>query len=169
MLFNVNDVVVHEVYGVGKVTGIEELSWKKPACTRYYVVMIGDAKIWVPIENEEESHLRPITPKKDLPLYREIFRETPSKLDTSRFGRTCYIQESKKHTSFRALCETVRDLTSHSQSRKLANHETMFLQRVTRQLVEEWALSAQIPMEQAQGEIDELLGDVPQLPVAITE
>lgn len=169
MLFNVNDVVVHEVYGVGKVTGIEELSWKEPECSRFYVIMIGDAKLWVPIENEKENHLRPITPKQDLPSYREIFHESPSKLDSSRFGRTSYIQESKKHTSFRALCETVRDLTSHSQSRKLANHETAFLQRVTHQLVEEWSLSAQIPLEQAQGEIDELLGDIPELPAAIIE
>lgn len=167
MLFQVNDVVVHEVYGVGKITAIEELSWKKPDSTSYYVVLIGDAKIWVPVENEVTNHLRPITPKADLPTYREIFQEQPSELDNSRFGRTSYIQESKKHTSFRALCETVRDLSSHAHKQKLASHESVFLQRVTQQLVEEWALSAQISPEQAQAEIEHLLGNDPVLPTAV--
>ncbi|MEM5776232.1 MAG: CarD family transcriptional regulator [Anaerolineaceae bacterium] len=164
MLFQVDDVVVHEVYGVGRITGIEELSWKKPASTSYYVVLVGDAKIWVPVESAEASHLRPITPKDDLPSYRELFRQKPSELDNSRFGRTSYIQESQKHTSFRSLCETVRDLSSHGHKQKLANQENIFLQRVTQQLIEEWSISAQISREQARQEIETLLGDEPGLP-----
>lgn len=168
-MFKKDDVVVHEVYGVGNVVGVEELAWKKPEDTLFYVVWIGDAKIWVPVENEKANHLRPITPKLELPTYRKIFQSMPTELDLTRFGRTNYLIESKKHPSFRELCETVRDLTSHGQRKKLANHEVSFLQRVTRQLVEEWALSAQITLEQAQSEIEKLLGDLPQLPIPLAD
>jgi RNA polymerase-interacting CarD/CdnL/TRCF family regulator len=164
MLFKVNDVVVHEVYGVGRIMGIEELSWKKPECSSYYVMMIGDTKLWVPVESKDGCHLRFITPKKDLLAYRKIFSETPSKIDTTGFGRTNFIQENRKHSTFRVLCETVKDLTAQNLSKKLSNHETAFLESVTRQLIEEWALSAQISMEQAEGEINKLLQNIPRLP-----
>lgn len=160
MKFQINDVVVHDVYGVGKVLGVEELAWMQPEPSRFYVVEVGDAKIWVPVEKEDACNLRPITPKGELPAYEQVFSETPTILQENRFGRTAYISQNKKHVTFRDLCITVRDMTSHSQKKKLAKIEASFLERLTTQLIEEWALSAEVSLKQAEVEIKGLLQKV---------
>lgn len=159
MEFQTGDLVVHEVYGVGKVVGIEDLRWVEDESSKFYVVMVGESKIWVPIEISGESHLRPITPKEELPSYRKIFGKRPAILEENRYGRTVYLSENQKHPSFRELCITVRDLTAHSAKKKLAKNESNFLERLTGQLIEEWALSAQIPIQQAETEVMNLLQD----------
>jgi RNA polymerase-interacting CarD/CdnL/TRCF family regulator len=157
MQFKIGDIAVHEVYGVGRVTGIEELSWKEPLNNRYYVLTIGDAKVWVPVENETRTALRPLTPKTDLPAYRKIFTQAPAEMDLTRLGRTTYLAESKKHPTFQSLCETVRDLSSRHYKNQLGSHEVEFLERVTHQLAEEWSLSARTPLEEAKQEIQNLI------------
>lgn len=160
MKFQIDDVVVHEVYGVGKVLDIEELTWKQPDSSQFYVVAVGDAKIWVSVEEGDAGNLRCLTPKKDLSAYQQVFQDTPAILEENRYGRTAYISQNKKHVSFQELCVTVRDMTSLSLKKKLARDEAFFLERLTRQLIEEWALSADITFAQAEVVIEKLLQTV---------
>jgi RNA polymerase-interacting CarD/CdnL/TRCF family regulator len=160
MKFNKDDVVVHDVYGVGKVLGVEELNWMQPGTSMFYAVEVGDAKIWVPVEKNGVCNLRFITPKEDLSSYKKLFDDTPAILDEDRFGRTAYISQNKKHETFRDLCITVRDMTSHSLKKKLAKNEAFFLERLTHQLIEEWSISAQVSLKQAENEIDQLLKSI---------
>ena len=157
MRFQVNDVVVHEVYGLGKVLEVKELTWMNPESPFFYVVEVGDARIWVPVENEENCHIREVTPKADLLQYREILTSDPRQLQEDRFCRSVYLRESGRNPSFGELCATVRDMTAHSWNKKLSKSETERLQRITAQLVEEWALSAGVPVEQAEKEVTTLL------------
>jgi len=160
MQFQKNDIVVHEVYGVGTVLAIEELRWRDKENPFFYVVAIEDARIWVPVEIAGECHLRPITPKEELPTYNEVLKSEPNSLEHDRFGRYKYLHKSAKNISFGSLCETVRDLTAHGWKRKLAINEAELLERKTEQLVEEWALSADIPEDQVQILVTALLNQM---------
>lgn len=157
MQFQENDVVVHDVHGIGKVLGIEELQWKDKDDPLFYVVALEDARIWVPVEKAGLCHLRPVTPKEELPLYTKVFTSEPNSLEFDRFGRYKYLNRSIRNPSFGTLCETVRDLTAHGWKKKLAKNEAALLEKKTRQVVEEWALSAEIPQDKAQNVVSRLL------------
>ena len=160
MQFQENDVVVHEVHGVGTILGVEELRWKDKDDPLFYVVALEDARIWVPVEKSGKCHLRPITPKEELSHYNEVFTSKPNSLEFDRFGRHKYLNRSLRNPSFGALCETVRDLTAHGWKTKLAKNEAALLERKTKQVVEEWALSAEIPEDKAQRVVSRLLEEL---------
>ncbi len=157
MEFKPGDVVIHPAYGVCKILGIEKINYQGAEPRPYYVVDIGNGKIWIPTETQGEIHIRPITSRKELSQFREVLRSQPSPLNADRYKRSSEYKQRLRYTSFQTLCEVVRDLNAHGWDNKLNDFDSTTLRKITERLVSEWALADSIPIEKATEEINALL------------
>lgn len=159
MEFKPGDVVIHPSYGVCKVIGIENIQYQADEARPYYVVDIGNGKIWIPVETQGEIHIRPITARKELSQYRDVLKSQPSPLNADRYKRSTEYKQRLRYTSFQTLCEVVRDLNAHGWDNKLNEFDAATLRKITERLVHEWALVDSVPIEKANEEISALLAE----------
>ncbi len=157
MHFIVGDTVVHPTYGIGKVMGIEEIQYHDTVTHPFYKISIDNATIWVQVSDAGEARLRPLTPRHELDLYRQILSSAPNELNEDRYKRYSDYHDRLKSPSFRIWCEIVRDLTARSWLKQLNEYDSSTLRRVTDILTKEWALSAGITDEEAAKEIKFIL------------
>jgi RNA polymerase-interacting CarD/CdnL/TRCF family regulator len=92
-MYAVGDKVVHWAYGVGEIVQIDKkmLSGKD---SLYYKVQIRDLTIWVPVDDENQTSLRPPTPAKDFDELFKILRQTGNELSNDRLERKNWLSET---------------------------------------------------------------------------
>jgi RNA polymerase-interacting CarD/CdnL/TRCF family regulator len=61
MQFKISDQVVHPTYGIGHIVDIEEKRFAQQESQWYYKVRLPKRTLWLPVETQEASGLRPIT------------------------------------------------------------------------------------------------------------
>jgi RNA polymerase-interacting CarD/CdnL/TRCF family regulator len=160
--FNVGDIIVHPTYGIGKVAGIEEMQYQDSQTHPYYKIEIENGVIWVQVDDAGEARLRPLTPAAELDTYRQVLTSPPTPLSEDRYKRFSEYNARLKSPSFKVWCEIVRDLTAHSLVKRLNEYDSSTLRKVSDILSKEWALSAGIPMADAQKEIKTILQEAQQ-------
>jgi len=156
MSFQVGDQVVHWQYGTGEVIKVEEKELFGEL-NHYYVVQTRDLTIWVPMDGEGSSCLRPPTPEQDFENLFDILSSEGSPLSPDRFERKTQLVEGLKDGSLESVCKVIRDLMTHNQTSKMNDHDHLMLERARKFLLNEWSISLSIPFEQAAYELDELL------------
>lgn len=161
MQFKVGDVVVHPAYGVGHITKIEEkkFSVKKEACL-YYQGTFGtfpQTSVWTPVEAQETNGLRLVTTKSDLNQYRNLLRSRPALPEDNYLQRHTDLIRRLKEGSFQVMCEIVRDLTMSSWQKRLGPTDAILLKKTRENLLQEWAVAADVSVDEATEEIRSLL------------
>lgn len=157
-LFNIDDFVVHPVYGVGQVIQIEERQFSEEEDRQYYKVVLDKLTLWIPVDAQELIGLRPITARSELDQYRNLLRSRPApkKFDQAH-QRYTELSRHLKPGSFYVTCEVVRDLTVMGWQTPLGRSDTIILQKTRERLLQEWATAAGISIAEATNEIDTLL------------
>ncbi|MBI3361270.1 MAG: hypothetical protein HY023_09185 [Chloroflexi bacterium] len=156
MQFKVGDLVVHPAHGVGRIVGLEEKRLLGEE-RLYYEVTTQKSTVWVPVEPEPATGIRPMTVKADLARYRSLLKSRPAVLNPDHRQRHLEIAERLREGSFRTLCEVVRDLTARSWLKPLSDADTVSLRKARESLCQEWAAAEGVPHAEAVTEIDELL------------
>ncbi len=157
MLFKAGDLVVHPAYGAGSILRLEEKRLGEAQSRWYYVVVIDNSTVWVPIDENNGAGLRAVTPQQDLERYRAVLKDQPVPLERDHNKRRTLINEHVRQGTFQNLCEAVRDLSAQSWKRPLSDADLTLYQRLTHNLCCEWAASASVPLPAATAEVQALL------------
>jgi RNA polymerase-interacting CarD/CdnL/TRCF family regulator len=158
MEYEVGDKVVHWAYGVGEIVQID----KKMLGGRdslYYKVQIRDLTIWVPVEDASKTSLRLPTPADEFDKLFGILREAGVELSNDRLERKNYFSESLRSGDLEAICRVIRDLSTFSRVKKLNDNDAVVLDRAKNLLLDEWRLSFDIPMAEAQKRLKNILDE----------
>jgi CarD family transcriptional regulator len=164
MNFLIGDTVIHNTHGIGKIVRLEEqiFSGKK---TLYYVVQVRDLTVWVPVDAQVMSRLRPPTPQGEFSRLFSILSEPGKTLPDDRLERRTYLLEELKDGKAESRCRVIRDLSSFQYIKSLNENDRSVLKQASDSLLGEWEFSLSIPLAQAQVKLYDLLMK-PSLPLA---
>jgi CarD family transcriptional regulator len=158
MSYQVGDKVIHWIYGLGEVIGIEEKTIKDLP-TNCYVVHTPDLTIWVPINDLQQYSLRAPTPPEDFTNLFAILTGPSDKLLEDRILRKNQLMAQLQDGQLASTCRVVRDLTHLKHSTKLNDQEKSILERAVNSLLTEWTYVLKMPLSQAHQAMANLLGE----------
>jgi CarD family transcriptional regulator len=163
MSYHIGDPVVHWLYGLGKITGMDEKSLAGQ--TRlYYVVEIEQLTIWVPVVEKGQSCLRSPTPSSDFKILLSVLSSPGEQLQDHQFERQKELAQRMQRRTLMDVCHIICDLNSRSRVQKLSRNDAAVLKRAKEFLLVEWELSLGTPRASAQRELDTLLRNNPFTP-----
>jgi len=157
MPFQVNDRVMHPKHGLGQISEIATRSFPGTDARLYYEVAFSQSTVWVPVDSDNGSGLRSLTPAEALDRYRQVLSSPPTTLDGDHRQRRAELNDHLREGSFQVLCEMVRDLTWFGWHKPLRESDAAMLRRARDGLTQEWAAIEDITLPQATEEIDALL------------
>lgn len=155
MKFDIGDKVVHPQHGVGYVANLEEKQFEPYASRMYYVVLIPDTTLWVPVDLLT-SGLRKLSVRSELEQCRQVLQSAPFELKSDR-GLLASLSDRIKQGSIIAHCEVVRDLTAHAWHKSLYGPIADFQRIILNVLGQEWAVVEGVSQVEASHEINVLL------------
>ena len=157
MEFKQGDDVVHPSYGVGRIVRLEERELAASGLRWYYVLAIGTATVWMPIQPDGSTALRAVTRKQDLEQYRTVLSSRPLLLDRDHKKRRLDLIERLAPSSFQVMCEIVRDLSALGWNRPMGETDATLLKKVQDNLWREWAAATGQSDQEAIQEVEALL------------
>ena len=157
MGFRIGDKVIHWVYGLGEIIGIEEKTIHDHL-TNCYVVRTPELLIWIPITDLEQCSLRTPTRPEEFERLFAILTSPSEKLLEDRVLRKDQLMSQMKDGQLASICRVVRDLTFYKHSAKLNDQEKSILERAVNSLLTEWTYSLGMPLSQAQQAMTSMLG-----------
>lgn len=150
------DWIVHLHYGVGKIEGIEKKRLDGVA-TSYYRVATDDSTLWIPVAKIDHERVRPLASPKEFSAALKELENPPKELNPDHMKRKNEISEVKADVSLMSICQLVRDLSARQTQTKLSTTEQRVLERLQRQLLQEWSLCMHIEVDEARQQLDQLL------------
>lgn len=157
MQYKVGDYVVHASHGSGQVVAIEEKRLSGDEARLFYAVATHQSTVWVPVDSDSASNLRPVTTKNALAHCRDLLKSRPAPLNTDRRQRYFELTHRLWQSSFEIQCEVVRDLTAYGWPKPLSESDAGALRKVREAVCHEWAAAAGVPLGEAAREITALL------------
>lgn len=156
MDFHVGDKVIHWTLGPGEIVGLEERSLSGEKML-YYLVGIRDLTVFVPADGKSKCRLRFPSKPDEFRKLLKMLSEPGVELSENRFERKAYLQKSLSDGTAESLCGVIRDLTFLARTKHLNDDDKNTLERSSSLLKSEMALSLNIPPEQAETEVNQLL------------
>jgi RNA polymerase-interacting CarD/CdnL/TRCF family regulator len=157
MEFRTGDDVVHPSYGVGNITRLEERELATSGMRWYYVLAIGTATVWMPMQADGSTTLRAVTHEQDLEQYRSVLSSRPVVLNRDYKKRHLDLIERLAHNSFQVVCEIVRDLSALGWNKPMGETDANLLKKVQDNLWREWAAATGQSDQEAIHEVEALL------------
>jgi RNA polymerase-interacting CarD/CdnL/TRCF family regulator len=155
MKFSIGDRVVHPQQGVGYVAKLEEKQFEPNHPRMYYVILIPDTTVWVPVDLST-SGLRKLSARSELDQCRQVLQSTPRPLTPDRGLLASLIGHINQGT-LTAHCEVVRDLNAFGWRKPLYGPMAEFQRVIQNVLSQEWAVVEGISVVEASHEISVLL------------
>lgn len=153
--FSVGDRVVHPQQGVGYVADLEEKQFEPKVTRLYYVILIPDTTVWVPVDLPT-SGLRKLCEKTELDQCREVLQAAPHPLTADR-GLLSSLIGQINQGSITAHCKVVRDLNAFGWHKPLYGPIAEFQRVILNVLNQEWAIVEGVSVVEASHEISTLL------------
>ncbi|HEX8990227.1 MAG TPA: CarD family transcriptional regulator [Anaerolineales bacterium] len=160
MNFQVGDTVMHWNHGLGQIRGLEERKVSGES-QLYYAVQIQDINIWVPADAMLASRLRRPTSAPAFKKLLPILGGPAEALPIERHERKTLLRTKMASGDAGSLCHVIRDLTSREKEKPLNDDDRSTLKRARLMLLREWGYSLQVPLAQAEDELQELLSHSP--------
>jgi len=154
MNYNQGDHVVHQNFGVGIVVSIEGMNFTGSEPRLFYRVEFLKTTVWVPVGNQPESGLRPITPKSHLTRYRTVLKSSPVGLDSNFRKRQIELEKRIDRGTFQGLCIVIRDLNALDTLKPLNYYEKTLYKQTREALVSEWSTISGLSHAESASEID---------------
>jgi RNA polymerase-interacting CarD/CdnL/TRCF family regulator len=154
--FSKGDWIVHVDHGVGKVKGIERkrLGGEK---SKYFRVETNDRIYWIPVDDVDECQVRPIASSTVLRKALKVLRKPARQMESDYKKRLQRIKKARMEGSLLAICKLMRDLIGRQREKSLNDHERRALQFAKNLLLEEWSISADLPIDEARVELQKIL------------
>jgi CarD family transcriptional regulator len=154
--FKVGDKVMHWSYGPGEIVQLDakDFNGKIVQC---YVVKVGDLTLWVPVDDNGEHCIRPLTRPEDFENLFSILASNGEPLSMDIMERKRIVRQRMRSGTLESVCTVVRDLTHHKRIGKMTENDRAFLEQTRNLLLEEWSLVLDVPIENAEQELGRLL------------
>ena len=154
--FHVGDKVIHWSYGPGEIIQMDEKEINGNII-RCYVLKVGDLTLWVPVEDNGENCIRPLTKPEDFERIFVILAAPGEPLSNDIMERKKIVRQRMRAGTLESLSQVVRDLTYHKRNGKMTENDRAFLEQTRNLLLEEWCLVLAVPMDEAEQELTRLL------------
>ena len=156
--FSRGDWIVHLTHGIGRVRRIEKkkLGGKK---AKYFRVENKNCVFWVPVEQAEQSRVRPVASPYQLRKALKALKKPPREEIFNTKQRQEWIKEARSNGSLPMICELVRDLSAMQGSKSLGENDRRSLTFFENLLLQEWSICADMPIEDAKHRLQEFLGN----------
>ena len=159
MDFHEGDIVMHWIYGLGKIIQLEERNLTGENAL-YYAVQIDDITIWVPADANLENRLRSPTLKAKFLHLLKILSGPSDELPIDRQERKLLLLEWLKNGRAGSLCRVIRSLSTYRNLRPLNDSDQALLKRSQNALLGEWGFALSVTPLQAEIELNRLLTTV---------
>lgn len=157
MQFKVGDQVVHASHGSGQIVAIEEKRLSGGDSRLYYAVRTNKSTVWVPVDSDNASSLRPLITNSALAHCRVLLKGPPAPLNADRRQRYFDLTTRLRQGSFEVLCEVVRDLNAYGWPKPLSESDGSALRKIKEDVCWEWAAAAEVSLAEASREVAALL------------
>ena len=159
VMFKLGDLAVYPAHGVGRIESIEtkSIGGKKQD---FYIMRIleNDMKILIPIHNAEAVGLRELLDTSDISRVYEILKSREVSVNGGTWNRRYReYMEKIKTGSIYELAEVLRDLTVLKVDKELSFGERKMLDTARTLLLKELSIVQEIPEEEVEREIFEIL------------
>lgn len=148
-IYSVGDWLVHTYYGVGQVKGIETkpLNQKRVRC---YRVKTKDSIYWLPLNQDDNTRVRPVTSSRGIRHALKILEELPDNLEQDSKYWQNRVKEVRQDGSLIAISKLVRDLAVVQTRNKLTTTAAQAFEHYKERFLREWSIGLGIDIEQAQ-------------------
>ncbi|MCA9971764.1 MAG: hypothetical protein KC425_16175 [Anaerolineales bacterium] len=155
--FDIGDWIVHKQHGVGQLTETmrHAISGEE---TLYFIMETANSSIWVPAEQLDGEHIRPLSTPEDIQEVVTVLQRPPRRMVNNFNTRKSRIRQVQQKGTPLALARLVRDLRARRRRKgRLSQTEEQALRTLTQQLVVEWARCMGVQAQAVRQKIDALL------------
>ena len=156
MEFQIGDWVVHCTHGLGQIMAIEERI-NNEIKSFYYMVQVADLSIWVPMDENLESRLRPPNDAAGFLESISVLSEPAESLPNDYRQRNLQLHERLKDGGVEAYCKVIRDLAAYRQDHPSSDYDSTLMKHVQKILLREWRHSLSITLHAAELELNRLI------------
>jgi CarD family transcriptional regulator len=150
--------IVSCYHGVGKIEAVESKRINDQENTYFRVKMV-DSTIWIPFDQMDNGQIRPISDKKRFQEAVEVLGNPPRKMESNFNKRKARFDRVLSNNLPKETARLIRDLRARRRSKKgLSQSGRRVLRNLTKRFVQEWAVSRDMSLEQAQQRLDRKLG-----------
>jgi len=140
MRFNIGDLIVHFYHGIGRVKGIVEKGVNKNKKI-YYKVATNDLTYWIPIENQDTDHIKPIRSKNEFENALSLMAKNPKTISNKYKTRVKKIHNRWRKGDLESRAKLLRDLHGRLSNKKLSFNEKETLEKTKQAFINEWIIS----------------------------
>jgi RNA polymerase-interacting CarD/CdnL/TRCF family regulator len=150
------DWIVHAYYGVGQIKG-EDRKAIDGVKKKYFRVKTKTMTYWLPIDNSDVEHIRPVASKNLFTRSLKIIQKKPHKMANDYRSREKEISEAFAACSLKSLAALIRDLYGRRAYGKINAREGEILERAKRFFVNEYVIVANTDPEDARNILENAL------------
>jgi CarD family transcriptional regulator len=163
--YSIGDQIVHNYYGVGKITDIVTKVLSGKEC-EYYRVEAINSIYFVPVNNADNDRIRPLTTDEHLEQVLSVLQADPDEMADDYKKRRKRIKSVRASGSLVPMAQLIRDMYFRRSVGKLTDAESRALDQVEERMIQEWAVCEQISPDEARLRMMEMIqGMIQQVPV----
>lgn len=155
-IYKKGDWIVHSTYGVGQIQRIETKTIHGEQAD-VFRVKTRDSIYWLPVANADNSRIRPIADKDMLEKALELLTSKPAEMGSDYRVRNTRIKEIFSNGSLLEKVELLRDLLGIRSEKFWSNTENDAVHTIFEQLVNEYMIGFDIPVEVAREKINAVI------------
>ncbi len=155
--FSKGDWIVHHRYGIGRIRRTEQKVLSKNKA-KYLRVETEESVFWVPVEEELNGRIRPLSSPSQLREAINSFKKPAVKMASNYKQRRQRINEAIVTNTLLMRCEVLRDLFAFQETKPLSMGEKQVLELFQNLLLQEWSLCANLPIKEVRCQFQQLLG-----------
>lgn len=150
------EYVVHHKYGVGQVRSIDKktLNGKKKSL---YRIKTPEMTFWLPVKEDHTRVIRKVSAPSTFRSTLFLIRKKPKKIAKHHRSRKKKIKNRAMDLSLTKKARIMRDLYGRQVRKNLNFQDQMTLEKLKRQFVREWAVSAEIDHDEALHKLEDAL------------
>ena len=150
------DWIVHAHYGVGQIKGKENKEFEGEKET-FFRVKTFNGVYWLPINNIDADHIRPLATKYQISRALRLIRKAPENLPKDFKQRGKKISVVLKDVALYPKAQMIRDLYARKRSKQLNFSEGDALEKMKKIFIDEWSLVADHEREDLESKLRQAL------------
>ena len=155
--FTKGDWIVHHRYGIGRIRRTEQKVLSKNKA-KYFRVETEESVFWVPVEEELNGRIRPLSSPSQLREALNSFKKPAGKMASNYKQRRQRINEAIANNSLLMRCKLLRDLSAMKETKSLTENEKQIFGFFQNLLLQEWSLCVDLSIKEVRCQFQQLLG-----------
>jgi RNA polymerase-interacting CarD/CdnL/TRCF family regulator len=143
------DWIVHAYYGVGQIKGVDKKAIDGVK-RKYYRVKTKTMTYWLPVDNSDVEHIRPVASKNLFTRSLKLIQKKPHKMAQDYRVREKEISAAFAACSLKSLARLIRDLYGRRAGGKMSMREGDILEQAKNHFINEYAVATDTSLENAQ-------------------